>query len=135
MLRRGRHRLAGALLVWSASLRVFPGVFLAALALAAGLRMWDERRFVLGSDHRRFAAGALIALAVLWPTNDMGLPTVVAYAHDTRTRVLKDESLADPYGTWKEVRRETFARRQTLWWLGVGLFVALLARAARRREE
>ena len=162
LLRRGRHGMAGALLAWSASLRIFPVVFLGAIGLAAGLRMWDERRVAIGSEHRRFAMGALVALALLVPaslwvagdagvwsdfarntrlhlstslTNDMGLPTLVAYDHATRARIVKDESLQDPYMPWKEARRSTFERRRMLYWLAVGLYLVLFARAIRGRDD
>jgi hypothetical protein len=121
-------------------------------------RMLRARSVRLLPHERRFAAGALAALALgvgltalapgglaTWPeftersrihlgtplANHVGLVTALSYDAEHRTQLARDPSLADPMQRWKEARRARFAERRP-WWAGALLvFALLLARAAR----
>ena len=64
-LKRKRMGVAGFLLMYAALLRVFPGFLLGGVALGALVDMLGRRRFSLSGEHRKFAVGALLGLALL----------------------------------------------------------------------
>jgi hypothetical protein len=162
LLRQNRPGWAGVALTYAALLRIFPGLIIVGLILKAVAHLWRENSFVLTRDHRRFALGCAGTLAVLvptsawiagswdaWPafarnsrvhlatplTNHMGLKTLLSYDSASRAERLKDDSLDDPFSPWKDARKATFAQRKALWWLAVGLYLALLVRAVSRQED
>ena len=161
LMRRQRMYGAGLALTVAALLRIFPGLLVTGLVLNALWRMWQQRRFTLTVAHRRFALGCLTALALLvplsaasggldaWPgfvensrkhldtplTNYMGLKTVVAYSPATSASQLKDSSLRDPYGPWKQARRQLFESRRPVYLLLLLGYLLLLLRAVRGKPD
>jgi hypothetical protein len=163
-LRRQRFALAGALLTTSTLLRIFPGLVVAAVAGKAALdalRARPLRLLGLSREHRRFAAGCIVALALLTPLatwragpdvwagfaqnsrkllatpllNQMGLRAAAVYEPGTRARVMEDPQAADPFARWKRAQQEQLAQR---WWIVAALgalYLALLVRALRRLED
>lgn len=153
---------AGAAITYAALLRVFPGFLVAGLILKVAARMWRERRWTLSSQHKRFALGCVLTLLVVVPlsavtsggldswagfvansakhldtplTNNMGLKTVVTYEHDRRASQSRSRAEPDPYSSWKEARRSSYARRKVGFYLLVAGFVALLALAVRDQPD
>jgi hypothetical protein len=125
---------------------------------------WPNLRALAARADRRFVAilgGAAIALAVLFPvslltssgiagyrafafntkkhketplTNYMGLRTVVAYSPGEAGRVLKDDRLEDPWGTWKKTKVDTYHRRFVLFAAFGAAYLVLLFGAVRGAE-
>ena len=69
LVKRGRMAAGGFALTYGALLRIFPGFIVVALGLQALVTMWRKRTFALEQSHRRFAAGCLVALALLVPAS------------------------------------------------------------------
>lgn len=141
------YLLSGAALTWSALLRVFPAVAGFAWGVMILLYLIKHRRF--HPDHLRFVAGALIAGTVLVPsslyvagptsygdfahhialhkntplTNHMGLEVILAHEWDERMYFTRDDSLDDPFKTWKEERLD--ANRAVLYgsWIAIMLWI------------
>jgi hypothetical protein len=161
-LRRGRSTSAGALVGLASLVRVFPAVALAGVALRATWNAIGTRRIALAPAHRRFAAGALAAAALLVPLsglaagglgawvafaersrtlletplrNHVGLRTLLAWNPAATSRALQDPSRDDPFAPWKAARQRTFAGRRALFAAGVAGFGVLLAAAVRRAED
>jgi hypothetical protein len=135
LLKKRRPGTAGALLVFSALLRVFPALVLVTLGAAALARR--KRPDAFG---RRFVFGGAAVLAVALPlsllvagggaprgnawgdfarnarkhlatplTNNMGLTTLVSYRPETRAARMRDDSAVDPFVRWKDARRDAAA--------------------------
>ena len=68
-------------------------------------------------------------------TNNMGLKTIVAYEYGKRAFVTRDNSLADPFGRWKDARNHAFERRKIIFAALVVAFMVLLAWAAEKRDD
>jgi hypothetical protein len=68
-------------------------------------------------------------------TNNMGLKTIVAYEYGNRAFVTRNNSLADPFGAWKDARNRAFERRKILFGLLVVGFLVLLGWAAEKQED
>jgi len=158
LLRRGRHAAAGFALTFAALLRVFPGLLLFALAVRAGVRWGRERKVSLEPEERDVLRGSVLALAVLvplsfvaggtfrtWPqfvensrkhlatplTNNVGLKTVVAFEPATRAIRMKRPEAEDPFGRWKEARRDRAHERLGILVVLSLAFLALFAAAAK----
>jgi hypothetical protein len=160
-LRRQRAGLAGALLTFSALLRVFPGIPMAVLALKSGLDALRTRRLGLSPGPVRFALGCAVALALLVPLaawhsgaeawvgfvansrklletpllNQMGLRAAVVYEADSRSSLLENPQIIDPFLDWKVAQKEHLSER---WWLIAAfgaLYLALLVRALRANDD
>lgn len=67
LVRRGRPAMGGFALTTAALLRVFPGFIIFGLVLKAFAGMWRRRRPTLEPDHKAFAAGCIVAMALLLP--------------------------------------------------------------------
>jgi hypothetical protein len=161
LLKRGYPLLSGFTLSWSALLRLFPAA-LAGGPIAAAVDRLIRRKKIdrpwLDQSDRRFIAGGVLGLVVLIGgsmavngmdahtqflsntfkhaetplTNHMGLPTMLSYKPSTVGRYTKDQSLEDPWGKWKQKRKEIKHDRRWLHGLILlGMFV-LLALAGRR---
>lgn len=145
LVKKERPLAGGIALGYSALARIFPGFVLVAIVL-------KQRKLAVP----RILLGAALCVAVLVPaalvvngntigefvansekhlatplTNHMGLRTVIAHDDDTRAAVMKDEHAVDPFGAWKQARRDTFAHRR---WMFYGLvlgFLVLLGFAVR----
>ena len=161
-LKKEKMFAGGAALTYATLLRIFPGMFIAALVIKAITLMWRKRRFVLSVEHQRFAAGCIVALGILipasswatggidaWPqfaansqkhlstplTNNMGLKTLTGFSFDSSARLLRDKKLDDPFRRWKDKRRELYQQRTWLYALAIGAFVLLLARATENEPD
>jgi len=161
-LRRNKPATAGALLTWSAFLRIFPGAILVAIGIAAAWGMWRERRFALAPAHRRLAMGGLLAAGTIvslslltfggpgpWVgfvdnsrihlatplKNHVGLPTVLAYDADAVDRRIQEDSAIERYESWRDARRERFAERVAVYWTLLAAFVVALALAVRGQPD
>ncbi|MGH0029526.1 MAG: hypothetical protein ACQGVC_07030 [Myxococcota bacterium] len=154
-LRRQHFAAGGALLALATLLRLFPGLVVAGVALAALGRMWRERRFAPTRAEWAFAAGGLATVALVVPltlwsggarawsefaansathlstplANHAGLRTVLSYDPATRTELARDASLEDPMQPWKEGRTRRFAQYAWLHGALVLLFAARVAAA------
>ena len=162
LLRKRKHFFGGAALTYGALLRVFPGFVVAAIVLKALAAMVRERRFFLSREHQRFAAGCIVAMAVLiptsgwatngldaWPefavnskkhlatalTNNMGLKTVMGYDFATRAINMRNDKLDDPFQEWKDAKEYFYKTRAPLYYGLIFLFCILLARAGDREED
>ncbi len=160
-LDRRRPAVAGALVTFSALLRVFPGFAAAALVLKSGVAALRAHTLRPSRDHLRFAGGCVLALVLLLPLatgwsgpaawtgfaansrkllatpllNQMGLRTVLAYDSSSRASVLERPQAADPYLVWKLAQRRQFAER---WWIFAAiaaLYTALLIRALPHQDD
>ena len=69
--RRRWMAASGFCLTWSALLRIFPAFIAVGLLLKIVFDAWGAKRLKLAPDHVRFAAGALVALALLVPTSQV----------------------------------------------------------------
>ncbi len=161
-LRRERPAAAGVLLAYATCLRIFPGMIAASLALTALIRLARERSLQPTGAQRRFGlafAGTALLLVGLssasaggvhiWrdfvensrrhfdtaTENRVGLRPLLSYDHDKRAAVTVDPSQIDPYGEWREARRETFARREPVYAVLALGFAVLLAIAASRQPD
>ena len=65
--KRGRMMLSGAALTWSALMQVCPAIIAIGLILKIVIDSVRAKRLCVTTAHARFAAGALIALAVWLP--------------------------------------------------------------------
>jgi hypothetical protein len=160
LLHRRKHVAAGAAITYSALLTIFPAFLAVGIGLAALTNAWRARRATLTREHQRLLLGALLALVLVLPvateraggtrawlefatnsrsdsgpgSNQMGLPTVLAYGRDTlRTERLGEE--AEPFRHWREARSETLARRLPLLIALCLTLLALVLGAARRQPD
>jgi hypothetical protein len=160
-LRKDRMVLGGAALTYATLLRVSPGFIVATLVLKALYGMIVERRFFVTRPHQYFAAGCVAALLVLipasrwsaggldaWPefaqnskkhlatalTNNMGFKTVLGYELNTRAKQMRNDTLEDPFGDWKDAKQHFYRARAPLQYLLLLMFCYMLARAAHREE-
>jgi hypothetical protein len=161
-LRKRKHFWGGAALTYGALLRVFPGFVVAALVLKALAAMVRERRIFLSREHVRFAAGCVATIALLIPisgwatngldawgefaqnsrkhlhtalTNNMGLKTVMGYDFDSRAINMRNDKLEDPFREWKDARHYFYDKRAPFFYVLIGLFCLMLARAGDREKE
>jgi hypothetical protein len=122
--RKRKFGLSGAALAWSSLLRIFPVVAFTGVAIIMAFHWLRHRK--LHRDHLRFAAGALVAGAVLFGasvavtgidaypdfvahirahkstplTNNMGLEMIVAHDWSGRMVFTRDARLADDMSPW-----------------------------------
>jgi hypothetical protein len=161
-LRSGRPATAGALLALATLCRIFPIFVAAAIAGKALVSMLQTRRLRLSTDHRRLAAGALVAGTGLlafsllagggaraWPAfvadsrahlatplrNYVGLATVVSYVPAPASAHPQGSVSEDPYDAWKDARRSAAAERRWVFLALVAGYLALLGRAAARQPD
>ncbi|MCG8553691.1 MAG: discoidin domain-containing protein [Proteobacteria bacterium] len=162
LLRKDKMFSGGLALTYAALLRIFPGFVVIAMILKALMYMVRERRWVLSSEHKRFAAGCLVALAALMPlsavatgslsswvvfaqnsakhldtplTNNMGLKTAIGFEFDKRAIGMRNDDLSDPFGDWKERKRETYAARKPLLLLLIASVLFMVAIAVEREKD
>ncbi|HEX7477951.1 MAG TPA: hypothetical protein VF331_09100, partial [Polyangiales bacterium] len=161
-LRKKHMFLGGAALTYATLLRVFPGFVVATIVLKALAAMVRERRIFLSRAHLHFAAGCIVALALLipasrwatagldaWPefaqnskkhlstalTNNMGLKTVMGYDVATRAINMRNDKLSDPFKQWKDAKEHFYKVRAPYFYAIIFLFCIMLARAADREGE
>jgi hypothetical protein len=141
--------LAGAALMWSALLRVFPAIMFAGWGIIVGIHLLKHRRF--HPDHRRLVTGSVVAMGILIPasllatggpeayedfyrhtlrvhqttplTNHMGLETMLVHNWAGRMHFTRDNHLDDPFQGWKDGRNERFQKMKPVFVVIVlGLF-------------
>ena len=162
-LLKKRHPFsAGMALTYSTLLRIFPGFVVAALMLKALARIVRHRRLVVSRSHLRFAAGCIVAMAILIPasswaaggldawtefarnsnkhlhtalTNNMGLKTVIGYDPPTSAKFTRDGNLEDPFYVWKDAREYFYQKREPVLLALILLFCVMLARAGEREPD
>jgi hypothetical protein len=161
-LKRNKPALAGALLTYSAFLRIFPATILVAVGTAIGWGMWRRRRFSPTPAHRRFAIGCLLSAATVvslslvtvggpgaWKAfvdnsrvhlatplkNHVGLRTLLAYDANAVDRRIREGTEIERYTSWQTARRERFAERAGLYWALLTVFAAVLAFALRGQPD
>jgi hypothetical protein len=162
LLRKRYYALGGAAFAYSTLLRAFPAAFAAGWAVLIINYAWKHRHLPFTKwfhpSHVRLLAGGVgagvllvsISLGVAGKhsysefaehikvhnstplTNNMGLATVLSHGWDGRMQYVRDEKLLDPFGPWKQMRRDRLAAFMPLrivLWLGLGIaFVRSLRR-------
>jgi hypothetical protein len=129
-IRKRYFAVAGAMFAYATLLRVFPGLLIAGWVVQMAWDLYKRRR--VRTEHVRLLAGGLAATVVLigisagvagwraYPafyhhiqvhnntplTNNMGLSTVLSQSWSGRMKFVRDEKLLDPFGPWKEMRRD-----------------------------
>lgn len=134
LLKKRKPAAGGALIAWSASLRIFPMMFAVGPALQAGWCLFKKK--ALPHELKRMLLGAVVASALLVPsalvmakggtevfsefahntlkhegtplTNHMGLRTILSWRPWDNAKHLKNPRLDDPFKTWKEHRLSNF---------------------------
>jgi hypothetical protein len=160
-LQRGYPFVAGALISYAASLRIFPLIALLGPALLIAQGMIHRRSFRLQPEEWNFVKGGLLSACIIsilaltvsghattvfqdfysntqkhlaTPlTNHMGLKTVLSSSWDTRARIIRDPSADEPYLYWKHERQQTFGERKFLHVILLGIFTVALYFAVRHR--
>ena len=156
LVRKRYFALGGAAFAYSTLLRVFPGVLLVGWAVVAGAHLWKHKR--MAPSHLRVMLGGLSATILLvgisasvagWKsypefykhiqvhnrtplTNNMGFETLLSQSYAGRMEFVRDEKLLDPFGPWKQMRRDrlkAFRPLHLVMLLGLGIaFVAVVRR-------
>jgi hypothetical protein len=157
LAKKERYFYAGMCLSYSTLLRIFPGFLFVAPLLAFGYHFWKtrelERRFL------RFFMGAAVAVAILVPvsvvtaggvdaypafirntlkhqgtplTNYMGLRTVVNYRPSEVGRLMRNDSLVDPWSRWKDARLKSFREAKPLYFGIIACYLVLMGLAVRK---
>jgi hypothetical protein len=162
LLRLRRPALAGFAMAYASLLRIFPACLFAGLALKAVWEAIARRRFEPVLRLWRVALGAVVALAVLgagsvtltgrpgaWREfndntrrfltteahNFIGLRVVAAYRPSMREELAWDPLKTDPFADW-EASQAKAQRQARPGLIAASLaFAALIAAAARRRED
>jgi hypothetical protein len=148
LLKKERFFTGGMCLAYSTLLRIFPGFLFVAPLLALGYHYVKHRQ--LERRYLRFFVGAAVAVALLLPisvvaaggvkaypafvrntikhsetplTNYMGLRTVVNYRPSEVGRLMRNDSLVDPWRPWKEARLKSFRQALPLY---IGIILGYL---------
>lgn len=159
LAKKERYFYSGMALAYSTLLRIFPVFLFVAPVLAFGYHYVKtrqlERRFL------RFFMGAALAVAILVPvsvvtaggvdaypafirntlkhqgtplTNYMGLRTVVNYRPSEVGRLMRNDSLVDPWSRWKDARLKSFREAKPLYFGIVICYVVLMGLAVRKAD-
>jgi hypothetical protein len=67
-------------------------------------------------------------------SNHVGIRNVVSYSPALEGRKVADERRIEPWSTWQDLQRETFARRKPLFYLGVLAYLGMAIIACRKRR-
>ena len=148
LLKKEKYFYAGMCLAYSTLLRIFPGFLFVAPLIAFGYHYFKHKQ--LEKRFLRFFVGAAVAVALLVPismvtaggpqvypafirntikhsetplTNYMGLRTVVNYRPSEVGRLMRNDSLVDPWSRWKDARLKSFKEAMPLF---VGIIVCYL---------
>jgi hypothetical protein len=143
-------------LAYSTMLRIFPGFMFVAPLIALGYHYYKHRQ--LERRYMRFFAGAAVAVALLMPisvvtagglkaypafvrntikhsetplTNYMGLRTVVNYRPSEVGRLMRNDSLVDPWSRWKDARLKSFREARPLYFGIIICYLVLIGLAVR----
>jgi hypothetical protein len=148
LLKKEKFFYAGMCLAYSTLLRIFPLFMFVAPVIAFGYHFYKHRE--LEKRFLRFFAGAALAVAILLPvsvitaggikaypafikntikhsetplTNYMGLRTVVNYRPSEVGRLMRNDSLVDPWSRWKDARLKSFHEARPLF---IGIIICYL---------
>ena len=148
LLKKERYFWAGTCLAYSTLLRIFP-VFMFVAPLIALVYHYVKHK-QLEKRYFRFFVGAAVAVALLLPisvataggvqaypafvrntikhsetplTNYMGLRTVVNYRPSEVGRLMRNDSLVDPWSRWKDARLKSFHEARPLF---IGIIICYL---------
>jgi hypothetical protein len=162
LLKKRYHFAGGMALTYTTLLRIFPGFVIAAIVLKALGRIVRLRRLVVSRAHLRFAAGCIMAMAILIPasswatggldswqefaqnsrkhlhtalTNNMGLKTALGYDFPTSAKFTRDGNLPDPFTVWKDARAYFYHKREPILLAVLFIFCIILARAGDREPD
>lgn len=150
---------AGFMFATAALLRAWPLLLLAGPAVAAVEHAIREQK--VARRDLRWIAGVGLATVLLggaatvqhgpdvWPrfsensavhaatplTNHMGMEAVLWWDYDTRARKMRAPSKADPFGPWKQARRDTIEDRAPLGILWGGALMLLVVGASIQQRE
>lgn len=157
LAKKERYFYAGMCLSYSTQLRIFPGFLFVAPLLAFGYHFWKTRE--LEKRFLRFFMGAAVAVVVLVPisvvtaggvdaypafvrntikhqatplTNYMGLRTVVNYRPSEVGRLMRNDSLVDPWSRWKDARLKSFQEAKPLYYGIIACYLVLMGLAVRK---
>ncbi len=165
LLRKRYYTLAGAAIIYSALLRIFPGLVLIGLLIFAAATIVREKR--MPKHHIKTLMGGVLAAALLIPlsigicgrnsyqdfyhhtlevhdrtplTNHMGLRVLVSHnvgsdARSGRMKYTRDMKLRDPFEVWMRMRNERYARYKVIAYAIVALSIAFFAWAVRRMKS
>jgi hypothetical protein len=165
LLRKRYFAFAGASFAYSVLLRAFPAVFVAGWVVVMITYAWKHRHLPFSKwfhpSHLRLVGGGVLAGVILISisiafagknsyaefakhirvhnstplTNNMGLATVISHGPSGRMEYVRDEKLLDPFGPWKQMRRDrldAFFFLRIVLWAGLGL---AFVRATRRLKS
>jgi hypothetical protein len=162
LLRRRRPALAGFAMAYASLLRIFPACLFAGLVLKALWEAVAQRRFEPVAGLRRVALGAVAALVLLVPAsvtltgrpgawrefddntrrfltteahNFIGLRVVASYRPSMREELAWDPLKADPFADWEASQAEVQRQARPGLLVASLAFAALVAAAARHRED
>ncbi len=162
LLRKRWFKLAGAAFVYSAMLRIFPGLAIFGLLAVAGVYLFKHKR--MHRTHVQVLLGGVLAAAVLIPaslklagkdsyqqfyehtlkvhdqtplTNHMGLRVLVAHKFGSgvesgRMKYTKDVKLTDPFEVWKRMRNDRYAKYRGVAYAIVAASLAFFVYLCRR---
>jgi hypothetical protein len=117
--KRGRAAAAGFALSWSALLRIFPAFIVLGLLLKIAVDSIAAKRAVISSAYWRFAAGAVLALAILLPLSF----------------TIRDAAGAGPLSGWRAFRDNSEKLLSTPLTNHMGLPVVMAFQPAGRSER
>jgi glycosyl transferase family 87 len=158
LLRKHYWALAGASLVMSALLRIFPGFFFAGIVVVAFTYYVKHKK--LAKHHVRVFAGAALAgvvlisssMAVAGPdsyraffqhiglhhrtpaTNNMGMSVLLSFTPAGRAELTRDAKALDEFGVWADDHANALEKRRPAY-LALNAFAALVFFLAARRVK
>ena len=62
----------------------------------------------------------------------MGLRTILAHGSEGRMKYVRDETALDPFGRWKQMRRDRFAQMKPVYYASVAALLAAFVFVVRR---
>jgi len=160
LLRKGYRFLGGGAITWAALHRIFPAALAGGVTLQILWNFYKKRRIT--QNHLRIVMGATLTLAILIPvsgavvgdfniypnfienslkhkdtplTNNMGLPTLVAYHPDHIAKKTKTSKFEDPFHIWKKHRKKNKEDRVIFYGLGLLAIFGLILYIGRHVDE
>jgi hypothetical protein len=162
LIRKRYYALGGAALVYSALLRIFPGLVVIGWVTVAIAYIVRNKRIAM--PHLKTALGCVLALAVLVPlslhvagkdayqqfyqhtivvhdktplTNHMGLRVLISHKplpgpSSGRMKYTQDSKLRDPFEVWKNLREARYAKYRYVAYGVIALSLAFFVYVVRR---
>jgi hypothetical protein len=162
LARKKWYALAAASIVYSALLRIFPGLVVIGWLVVAGAHLVRHKR--MAKHHQRMLLGGVLAAAVLLPasiqlcgkeaypdfyrhtlqvhdrtplTNHMGLRVLIAHKigigpSSGRAMYTKDDKLADPFEVWKQMRNDRWYKYKPIAYVIVAVSLGFFIWIVRR---